>query len=155
MQNPNLIVLRTFSKWAGLAGLRIGYGAFPSELMPHLWRIKQPYNVNVAATVAALASLQEREQQLEIVASIVRERGRMEGLLDEISFLRRYPSWANFVLCRVKGRSARELQHTLEGEGILVRHFDKPRLRDHIRISVGLPEHTDALVAALMLLESH
>ena len=155
MQNPNLIVLRTFSKWAGLAGLRVGYGVFPSELMPHLWRIKQPYNVNVAATMAALASLQDKERQLDIVARIVRERGRLEGLLDEIRFLHRYPSGANFVLCRVKGRSARELQHTLEGEGILVRHFDKPRLRDHIRISVGLPKHTDALVAALMKLESH
>ena len=50
---PNLIVLRTLSKWAGLAGLRIGYGLFPRALMPHLWKIKQPYNVNVAADLAA------------------------------------------------------------------------------------------------------
>ena len=55
--HENLIVLRTFSKWAGLAGLRLGYGIFPSWLMPHLWKAKQPYNVNVAATVAGLASL--------------------------------------------------------------------------------------------------
>ena len=149
LQHSNLIVLRTFSKWAGLAGLRVGYGVFPSELMPQLWKTKQPYNVNVAATAAALASLQEREQQLEIVARMVRERSRMERLLAEITFLRMYPSWANFVLCKVNGRGARDLQQTLQGEGILVRHFSKPSLRDHIRISVGMTEHTDALLAAL------
>ena len=55
----NLIVLRTFSKWAGLAGLRIGYGAFPSWLMPTLWKAKQPYNVNVAASEAAIASIED------------------------------------------------------------------------------------------------
>ncbi len=153
LQYSNLLVIRTFSKWAGLAGLRVGYGVFPSELMPQLWKTKQPYNVNVAATAAALVSLQEREQQLEIVARIVRERSRMEQLLAEITFLCPYPSRANFVLCRVTGRSARELQRTLQGEGILVRHFDKPRLRDHIRISVGMSEHTDVLISALTRLE--
>lgn len=149
LQHSNLIVLRTFSKWAGLAGMRVGYGVFPSELMPQLWKTKQPYNVNVAATAAALASLQERERQLEIVARMVRERSRMERLLAEITFLRMYPSWANFVLCRVDGRGARDLQQALQGEGILVRHFSKPRLCDHIRISVGKTEHTDALLAIL------
>jgi len=86
---------------------------------------------------------------LQIVAGMVRERRRMAGLLAEISFLRVYPSRANFVLCRVEGRIAWELQQTLQDEGILVRHFDKPGLRDHIRISVGRPEHTDVLVAVL------
>ena len=53
--HDRLIVLRTFSKWAGLAGLRVGYGAFPAWLMPVLWKAKQPYNLNVAAGAAALA----------------------------------------------------------------------------------------------------
>jgi histidinol-phosphate aminotransferase len=52
-QRENLVVLRTFSKWAGLAGLRVGYGAFPRWLLPSLWKAKQPYNVNVAASAAA------------------------------------------------------------------------------------------------------
>ena len=56
---PNLAVFRTFSKLAGLAGLRVGYGAFPEWLLPQLWKIKQPYNVNVAATLAAIASLED------------------------------------------------------------------------------------------------
>ena len=58
----NLVVLRTFSKWAGLAGLRVGYGAFPNWLMPTLWKSKQPYNVNVAASVAAQVSLEHVDE---------------------------------------------------------------------------------------------
>ena len=61
-EHDNLIVLRTFSKWAGIAGLRLGYGIFPAWLMPTLWKAKQPYNVNVAATVAGLASLAHRAE---------------------------------------------------------------------------------------------
>ena len=68
MEHENLIVLRTFSKWAGLAGLRVGYGIFPEAIMPQLWKIKQPYNVNVAGTVAALASLNDAEHLMGTVA---------------------------------------------------------------------------------------
>jgi histidinol-phosphate aminotransferase len=57
MERPNLIVLRTFSKSAGLAGLRVGYGAFPAGMIDYLWRAKQPYNVSVAAETAACAAL--------------------------------------------------------------------------------------------------
>ncbi len=57
LQRPNLVVLRTFSKMAGLAGIRVGYGAFPDGLIEYIWRAKQPYNVSVAAEVAALAAL--------------------------------------------------------------------------------------------------
>lgn len=61
LQRPNLVVLRTFSKMAGLAGLRVGYGAFPAGLIEYIWRAKQPYNVSVAAEVAALAALSNME----------------------------------------------------------------------------------------------
>lgn len=145
----NLIVLRTFSKWAGLAGLRIGYGAYPATLMPHLWKIKQPYNVSVAASAAAIAALEDRDWLEQRVALIVEERRRFWELLDSIPYLRPYPTRSNFVLCRVVDRSARDLKITLEQAGILIRYFDKPGLRDHVRVSVGRPEQTDALVAAL------
>lgn len=145
----NLIVLRTFSKWAGLAGLRVGYGAFPSTLMPHLWKIKQPYNVSVAASAAAIAALQDPAYLEGHIARMSGERERLARLLAEIPYLRPYPSQSTFVLCRVMGRDAHQLKRALEGEGILVRYFDKPGLSDHIRISVGKPDHTDALIAAL------
>jgi histidinol-phosphate aminotransferase len=145
----NLIVLRTFSKWAGLAGLRVGYGAFPSTLMPHLWKIKQPYNVSVAASAAAIAALQDLDDLEQRIARITAERERLAQLLADVPYLRCYPSRANFVLCRVVGRDAHQLKLALERAGILVRYFDQPGLSDHIRISVGKPDHTDALIAAL------
>lgn len=148
-QCDNLIVLRTFSKWAGLAGLRVGYGAFPAALMPHLWKIKQPYNVSVAASEAAIAILNDPGYLDMHIARMIAERERMSRLLAEIPYLRVYPSRSTFVLCRVVGRDAGELRAALEREGILVRYYTTPRLRDHIRISVGRPEQTEALIAAL------
>ncbi len=151
--HQNLIVLQTFSKWAGLAGMRVGYGVFPDELMPYLWKIKQPYNVTVAGAAAALASLENIEALQENVRKLVTERQRLFEMLEEITYLRPYPSQTNFILCQVIGRPAKDLKQALEGAGILVRYFDKPGLRDHIRISTGTPAQSDALLAALAAME--
>lgn len=149
MEYENLAVLRTFSKLAGLAGLRVGYGAFPAWLLPHLWKIKQPYNVNVAASLAATAALQDQAWLHEKVGLIVQERERLVAQLARFTWLRSYPSQANFVLFRVFGRDARQLKQALEQQGVLVRYFDKPGLENCIRISAGRPEDTEKLVAAL------
>ena len=146
----NLIVLRTFSKWAGLAGLRIGYGAFPFWLMPTLWKSKQPYNVNVAASVAAQVSLEHTNELAKVVELLKNERTRLFTALQGISYLKPYPTQSNFILCQVTGRDAAELKARLAQEyGIFIRYFNKPGLRDHIRISVGRPQDTDALIEAL------
>jgi histidinol-phosphate aminotransferase len=149
LEHDNLIVLRTFSKRAGLAGMRVGYGAFPRTLMPHLWKIKQPYNVSVAAAAAAIAALEDADYMADVVARLTAERDRLMDRLAGIAYLRPYPSRANFILCRVVGRDARRVKEALEQEGILVRYFDKPGLTDCIRISVGRPEQSDALIATL------
>ena len=148
-QRENLIVLRTFSKWAGLAGLRVGYGIFPLDLMQHLWKIKQPYNLNVAADLAARASLLDVPELMGNVKRLVDERERMARELADIPFLQPYPSRSNFVLCRVAGLDAADLRGALEQRGILVRYYRTPGLEDHIRISTGTPEQTDRLLAAL------
>ena len=146
----NLVVLRTFSKWAGLAGLRIGYGAFPDWLMPTLWKAKQPYNVNVAASVAAQVSLEYVDELTQIVELLKAERSRLFSALQDIPYLKPYPTQSNFILCQVQGRDARELKSQLAQEhGIFIRYFNKPGLHDHIRISVGRPQDTDALWTAL------
>lgn len=149
LEYDNLVVLRTFSKLAGLAGLRVGYGAFPEWLLPHLWKIKQPYNVNVAASIAALAALSDPAWMQEKVRLLVAERNRMSAALREIRYLEPYPSMANFILCKVNGRSAQKLKLDLEQEGILVRYFNKPGLDNCIRISAGRPEDTDRLLVIL------
>ena len=148
-QYSNLIVLRTFSKWAGLAGLRVGYGIFPPKIADYLLKIKIPYNVNVAALVAVKESLKDIDYLQGRVKAIVAERERLFGELKKLKFLKPYPSQANFIFCSVLNGKASELRQKLQSKGILVRYFDKPLLRNGIRISVGKPEHTDALIKAL------
>jgi len=150
LDHDNLVVLRTFSKAAGIAGLRLGYGIFPPWLMQALLKFKQPYNVNVAASVAGLASLRHAAQIRAVVEKIRRERTRLYARLDALPGIETVPgSQGNFILCRILGRSARDLKLALERIGILVRHYDKPGLEGCIRISVGRPEHTDALIGTL------
>ena len=146
----NLIVLRTFSKWAGLAGLRIGYGAFPGWLMPTLWKSKQPYNVNVAANVAAQISLEHADELKNVVDLLKTERERLFKELHDIPYLQPYSTRSNFILCRVVDKDALQLKTQLAAKhGIFIRYFNKPGLRDHIRISVGRPQDTDRLMKAL------
>ena len=149
LEHENLIVLRTFSKWAGLAGLRVGYGVFPEWIISHLLKIKQPYNVNVAGSAAAVASLADVRQLQGNIRKIVEERERLYAALRNFDFLEPYPSEANFVLSRVVGRDAAGLKAALAERGILVRYFSTSRLEDHIRISVGKPSQTSTLLDAL------
>ncbi|MDE2854247.1 MAG: histidinol-phosphate transaminase [Chloroflexota bacterium] len=152
MDRPNLIVLRTLSKWAGLAGLRIGYGLFPRALMPHLWKIKQPYNVNVAADLAARVSLEDVDYLLERARQLVQQRERLETAFAELPYLAPYPSQANFVLNRVRGMAALDFRDRLARAGIIVRYYRKARLDDCIRISAGLPAQIDRLLEVLRAL---
>lgn len=145
---PNLIVLRTMSKWAGLAGMRIGYGIYPLDIIQHLWKIKHPFNVNVAGDIMARATLADADYFQYIIDTIVSERGRLFEALQTIDYLEPLPSEGNYILCRVLDRPAGALKQALDRKGILVRHYNKPGLEDYVRISVGKPEHTDALVAA-------
>ena len=147
--HENLVVLRTFSKWAGLAGLRVGYGAFPSRIIENLWKIKQPYNVSVAGQVAGLVSLRDRDCLWANVRHIMAERERLVAALEEIPYLRPYPSRANFVLCQVVRGHARTLRDALASRGILIRYYDTPGLTDHVRFSIGRPEEMDRLIAEL------
>jgi histidinol-phosphate aminotransferase len=149
-EHPNLVVLRTFSKWAGLGGLRVGYGVFPPAIIEQLWKIKQPYNVNVAGSRAAIASLADREYLIGNVTRIVAERQRLYAELARFDFLQPVPgSQSNFILCRVLGRDARQLKLDLEQQGVLVRHFARPGVDNCIRVSVGRPADHEALLAAL------
>jgi histidinol-phosphate aminotransferase len=145
----NLMVLRTFSKWAGLAGLRVGYGVFPPGIANYLMAIKMPYNVNAAAIIAVRESLADIEYLRDRVKAIIAERERLFTELRKIKWLKPYPSQANFIFCNVLRGNAGDLHKKLQEKGILLRYFDRPRLSNSLRISVGRPEHTDALIQAL------
>ena len=81
--------------------------------------------------------------------AIIAERERLFAELGKIDFLKPFPSQGNFILCRVLRGEAKELHQKLQSKGILVRYFDKPLVQNCIRISVGKPEHTDAVIRAL------
>jgi histidinol-phosphate aminotransferase len=145
----NLVVLRTFSKWAGLAGLRLGYGIFPDWLMPAVQSVKAPYSVSQAAEVAGLAALDDLPYVREQIRAILAERKRLARGLTATGFLAPYPSDANFIFCDVLGPDAAEVQTELARRAILVRHYHGPRLANSLRISVGRPEQTVRLLAVL------
>ncbi|XP_075477224.1 histidinol-phosphate aminotransferase, chloroplastic-like [Primulina tabacum] len=146
----NLIVLRTFSKRAALAGLRIGYGAFPLSIIEYLWRAKQPYNVSVAAEIAACAALQNPAYLENVKVALVQERDRLFKLLKEVPFLNPYPSHSNFILCEVKSdMDAKKLKEDLAKMGVMIRHYSNKELAGYVRVSVGKPEHTDVLMECL------
>ncbi len=151
LQHENLVVLRTFSKWAGLAGLRVGYGIMAPALVSLIDQMKPPYNVNVAALVAAEAALDDRAYQLERVAAMVEERdSRLLPGLCTVPYLSPIPSQANFVLSRVHGREPVAIKQALERRGIFIKAVTDPALPGGgLRVSVGKPEHTDAVISAL------
>lgn len=148
-QYQNLMIVRTFSKWSGLAGLRVGYGLFPKQIAEYLHRIKIPYNVNVAALIAVTESLNDLDYLKSNVSKIIIERERLIDELKKIEWLKPYPSQANFILCRIINNNAQMVYEKLEERGILVRYFKKPGLENCIRISIGKPEDTDAVIIAL------
>jgi histidinol-phosphate aminotransferase len=149
LKYPNLIVLRTFSKWAGLAGLRVGYGIFPANLIKYLMKIKQPYNVNIAAQVAAIESLNDLDYLKKSVKAIIRERGRLLPLLKKYDWLNVYDSASNFILCKVRKGEATDIYSKLREQGIIIRYYNTPELKNYIRISVGKPGQTAKLIKAM------
>jgi len=143
-RRPATVVLRTFSKISGLAGLRIGYGIADIELAGYLQRARHPFNVNRLAEVAAVAALEDREYAELTV------RNNSEGieyLTRELTALgiKVWPSDANFVLAEAGAGTYDRLLR----EGVIIRPLVGFGLPDHVRISVGLPEENERLVKAL------
>lgn len=151
----NLVVLRTFSKWAGLAGMRIGYGVFPADVIAQLWKVKPPFNVNAAGLAAVHASLDDLEYLHTTLSRIRAERSRLYRLLRKVEFLSAYPSHGNFILCHVDRGDAHDVHLRLADRGIMVRKYGDPLLRNFLRITVGKPEDTDRLMSALQTIGAH
>ena len=146
---PNLVVLQTFSKAWGLAGLRVGL-AFADEKTIKLFnRVKPPYNVSQIAQEAILQAMENKSQVKETIAEIVSERGKLIEKLNEFSFVTKiYPSDANFIL--VKSTDAEQIYKFLLGEKIVVRNRSNVELcAGCLRITVGTSEENKALLNSL------
>jgi histidinol-phosphate aminotransferase len=148
--HPRLIVFRTFSKWAGLAGLRIGYGVFPPTVADVVMRIKQPYSVNRAAEIGALSALDHQAAYAAQIETIVASRNDLSSRIDELPWLSPNPSAANFLLCEVQDGRGKDLRDALEQRGVFVRYYTRPDLLARcIRISMPRPDQLDDLMQRL------
>jgi len=145
---PNGIVLRTFSKAMGLAGLRIGYSICNKELASQIFIVKPPYNINTFSQKAASICLKNLDIIHQRVLYIKEQRENLKTLLKQIDGVYVYPSEANFILIRVP--DGNKVYKALLEQGILVRNFsDHPMLKNCLRITVGDEEANNALYKAL------
>jgi histidinol-phosphate aminotransferase len=146
-QYPNLVVLRTMSKWAALAGIRLGYAVVDPSLVAEFTRIKSPYNVATTAQVAGIASIEDRAYLMSNVRAIIAERDRLCGRLQALPYGQVYPSVTNFLYWKVPGGKAAAWRQALLEHGVLIRALSDPT--EALRFSVGTPEESEVLLAAL------
>ena len=142
-----VIIARTFSKAYGLSGIRVGYGVAPAELAAALQRVREPFNVNSLAQVAALAALDDAAHLEATRALLRREKPLIYAALKELG-LPYVPSATNFILFHA-GKKAPEVVKGLLQKGIIVRHMAAWDLPEHVRVTVGLPAENQAFIRAL------
>ncbi|MFL2664627.1 MAG: histidinol-phosphate transaminase [Dehalococcoidia bacterium] len=145
----NLIIIRSFSKWAGIAGLRVGYAISSEIIIKHLMDIKQPYNVNVAAETAVIETLNYKEKLLDNVTKLMDEKIRLEKYIKSCNRFISFPSSANFLLCKFHELTSQEIYDIFSKKGIFIRKFDNKILENCIRISSGTYEQTDKVIDIL------
>jgi len=143
---PNLVVTRTFSKIYGLAGLRVGYGVSHPDLADIINRVRQPFNVNSLALVAAAAALEDRKH---VEASVVQNRNGLQQLETGIKNLGLdyIPSAGNFLCVHVG--DAAQIYETLLRKGVIVRPIANYGLPEHLRVTVGLEAENTRFLDAL------
>jgi len=145
--HDNVLLLRTFSKSYALAGMRIGFAFGSPQLISALDSVKDSYNLDRLAIVAAVAAMEDQEHHRRLVDEVVRNRGELSKALESFGF-KVVPSAANFVFARPP-KPAAEVVSELRERKILVRHYDREPIAGWIRVTVGTPEQHAKLLQAL------
>jgi histidinol-phosphate aminotransferase len=145
-QGASVMVLRTFSKVHGLAGLRVGYGLGPAELVAYCARMRDAYSVSAVAQAAALAALDDQNYIGKVVSNNSAQARTMGVGLSELGY-RVVPTSANFLYCDV-GEDAADFAERLRGEGVSVRGLGVWGAPSCVRISIGTPEQNQFLLSA-------
>ncbi len=146
-QGASVVVLRTFSKVHGLAGLRIGYGMGPAELLTYCARMRSTFSVSSIAQAAAFAALDDKAHMAHTIANNS-DQAQILGLaLSEMGF-RVVPTWANFLYCDL-GRDAAEVAEKLRGQGLSVRPLGGWGAPDCIRVSIGTAAQNRAFLEGI------
>ena len=149
-EHENLIILRTMSKWAGLAGLRIGYGLMSSKLAELTMAVKNPYNVSNIAEQSLIISLNHSKDLMKRIDTINAHRDELVDKLNQMTNLKVYPSSANFVLCKVIGSDVNQLNINLIKEGVFVRLFPSADLKNCFRVSIGTEDENSYFLDKLI-----
>ena len=150
----NLLVVRTLSKSQCLAGIRAGFAIGSKSLIDGLFRIKDSFNsypVNSLTSAAAAAALDDKAYYDKISKKVIETREWTQKKLEELGFYVPKSS-ANFVFVKPKGISAKEIFEKLRAKGIFVRWFDKDKVRDFLRISIGTDEEMKKLISCLEII---
>lgn len=148
---PNLLVTRTFSKSHSLAGLRVGFGIAQKEIIEDLNKLKfsfNPYNINTLSVKAAAAAIADNEYYDDKISQIVTTREKVQNQLRELGFICT-DSKSNFIFASSDRISAAELAAELRKRNILVRYFNKAKIDNYLRITVGAADDMQTLVNAI------
>lgn len=146
-RNKNIIILRTFSKAYGLAGLRLGYAVAAPELVAYLERVRQPFNVNLLAQVAGQAALDDKAFLKKTRQVVLTGKDYLYRELSKLG-LGYVPSVANFILVDV-GQSAQDVFRACLKFGVIVREMSAYGLGNFIRVTVGRPKENQRLIRVL------
>jgi histidinol-phosphate aminotransferase len=149
-RHPNLVVLRTFSKAMGMAGLRVGYLLASPELVREVNKARLPYNVNFFSQLAALAALEEKEALAGNVRRLVQGRERLLARLADMPGVRAHASDANFFLLELLSADPKAVWAAMARRGVLVRDVTSyPLLSRCLRVSIGSEDENQAFLHAL------
>lgn len=150
-QYGNVVISRTLSKAYSLAGLRFGFAVAQQCVIDEMMKVKDSYNTDAISVVAATAAILDQAYARDKWARIKLERERLSGELSRLGWSV-LPSQANFILAAVPDGRGRDAYLGLKSQGILVRYFDKPGLRDKVRITIGQSHENNALLAGIAAL---
>ena len=145
---PNVLVLRTFSKVYGLAGLRVGYGIGHKDLISLMDRVREPFNVNSLSLTAAAAALRDGEYLKKVISANETGKNYLYGEFKKIG-IEFVETGANFILVKLKGQKAAEISEKLLNAGVIVRPMDRFGYADMVRITVGTHKENVKLIKAL------
>jgi histidinol-phosphate aminotransferase len=145
-QGRKVVVLRTFSKTHGLAGVRVGYGIGPAELMSYFARMRTTFSVSVPAQAAALAALQDEAHVHKTLVNNAEQAQRLTEDLHELGF-EPVPTWANFLYCEL-GEDAAAVAQRLQSEGVIIRPLGPWGAPTAIRLTIGTPEQNGIFLNA-------
>lgn len=145
---PNVLIIRTFSKVYGLAGLRVGYGIGHKDLISLMDRVREPFNVNSLSLSAAAAALKDKEYLEKVIAVNETEKNYLYGEFKKIG-IEFIETGANFILVKLKGQKAAEISEKLLDSGVIIRPMDRFGYGDMVRITVGTHKENVKLIKAL------